>query len=319
MIEFSKPYSDSLGPSMFHYPDTSATAVSNQFTATANVRNANYNAGFAKRNAVLSGGTTVNVCIPLNRYGVVSSSRDKIAPLGKVDIDITFVSDLFGIYRANGVATGKCYFTKFVLWVPKMTFNLDGDKLYLAKYGIKQEWTYLKENVVTQTEIRQQNVVCRITPGIKNPRHVFIWVLNSNKINNQEQNPFIFDTYNMDGGHTFTECQLEIGNGVFYPMERMRPIQEISKTYRTLMQYQSRCNNYIMAPSFDQKTFQDLYRVIYFELRYQDMAVKNDLQKLDLQYTLSGDPAANYTIYDLILSEESIMVDVINSKAYLRT
>ena len=123
----------------------------------------------------------------------------------------------------------------------------------------------------------------------------------------------------IDGGVYFTECQLEIGNGVFYPMERMRPNDEVSKTYHTLMQYQSSFNNYIMAPSFDQKTFKKLYGVIYFDLRYQDMAVRNDLVKLDFRYTLSGEPTANYTIYSLILSENTIMVDIINSKAYLRT
>ena len=199
LIEFSKPYSDSVGPSMFHFPDTSATAASNEFTATANQRNQDYNAGFAKRRDLLNAGRVNNAYLPLNRYGFFASFRDRIAPPGKVDFDITFVSDLFGIYKAAALGAGKYYSIKLVLWVPKMTFNLEGEKLYLAKYGIKQEWTYLKEDVVTQADTRQQNGVFRITPGIKNPRHVFIWVLKSAKINNQDQNPFIFDTYRRRG------------------------------------------------------------------------------------------------------------------------
>ena len=115
------------------------------------------------------------------------------------------------------------------------------------------------------------------------------------------------------------KCQLEIGNGVFYQTERMRPNEEISKTYRSLMQYQSSFKNYVMAPSFDQKTFQDLYGLIYFDLRYQTLEVRNDMTKIELRYALSAAPDANYNIYCLILSEEDIMVDVVGANAYIRT
>ena len=316
---------------MFHYPDTSTHATSIEYNTIPGVaagavvpaatpaRNANYNEGFAKRKALLTGGTSVSSCIPLNSFGFFASFRDKIAPPGKVVINLSFLSDTFAIYRAAAADAGKYYFTTLMLWVPKMTFNPTGSKLYQEKYFVKQAWPYFKEHVEVQGNTQQQSGVFRISSGMRKPRHVFIWVLNSDEIDSQEQNPYVYNTYNIANGQSFTECQLEIGNGVFYPTERMRPNQEISKTYRSLMQYQSSFHNYVMAPSFDQKTFQSLFGLIYFDLRYQNLEVRNDMTKIELRYTLSGAPNVNYNIYSLVLSEEDIMVDVISNNAYIRT
>ena len=128
----------------------------------------------------------------------------------------------------------------------------------------------------------------------------------------------LFNTYNIANAQTFTDPQLELSNGVFYPQDRLHPSTEIAKTYHTLMKYQTGHNKYISNPPIDLKSFQNLYGMLYFDLRYQEMELKSGSTKLELRYTLSGNPNATYSLYNLILHQEEISVDVKNGKAVLR-
>ena len=165
LMDFSKGYSDIVGPMMFHYPDTSTHADYNLYTLRRvehgrnNADNAyevrnfvdgtnnNYNEGFAKRKILLSGGATNNIKLPLNRFGYFQSFRDQISPNGKVSLQITLEDDDNVLFRANGVDPGRYIITKFVLWAPKMILNTSGEKMFLEKYVKPHTWTYLKENI----------------------------------------------------------------------------------------------------------------------------------------------------------------------------
>lgn len=110
------------------------------------------------------------------------------------------------------------------LWMPEMIFN--------AK---PHTWSYLKEGIEISLSTQQRQGSFKLTSSIKKPRHVFIWALNDNKLNDQRENMFLFNTHNIADGQTITYAQLELSNGVFYPREIMNPTVEIAKTYRTLM------------------------------------------------------------------------------------
>ena len=322
LLDYSKSYSDTLGQSMFHYVDTATGAVSNEFVADAAnhiaTRNANYNAGFARRKALLSAGATANITLPLNRYGFFESFKNEIAPNGKVTLKVLLESDNNIIFHSNAAAEGRYIITKWILWVPEMIFNSKGDSLYLSKYLDNHTWTYLKEHVVVSPSSQQRQATFKISQGLRKPRHVFIWALNEAKMENQEQNMFLCNTYNIANAQTFSNAQLELSNGVFYPQEILHPSTEVSKTYDTLMKYQSGHNNYIANPTIDLKSFQNLYGMLYFDLRYQEMELKSGSTKLELRYILSGNPNAAYSLYVLILSEDEISIDVKNGKAALR-
>ena len=151
LTEYSKSYCDSLGPSMFHYVDTSTLANSQEFLLDAANhnhvlrRNGNYNLGFAKRKALLSASTTNSISLPLNRFGFFDSFENEIVPNGKISIEIDLESDANIIFRAAGAATGRFVITKWVLWVPKMIFNPAGEKVYVDRYLKSHTWNYLKK------------------------------------------------------------------------------------------------------------------------------------------------------------------------------
>ena len=58
--------------------------------------------------------------------------------------------------------------------------------------------------------------------------------------------------------------------------------------------------------------------MLYFYLTNQEMELKSGSTKIELRYTLSGNPNAAYSLYALILHEEEVSVNVVNGKALLR-
>ena len=199
-----------------------------------------------------------------------------------------------------------------------MSLTPSGQKLFAEKYLKPHTWTYLKENIYS-APFEQQNGLFSITNSIRKPRHVFIWVLNPAKLEDQEQNMFLFNTYNIANARTITSARLELGNGVFYPDEVMDPTTNITEVYRELQQYNKGFNDYLTGPTINLKTFKDLYGILYFDLTKQKISLKEGNPKLELKFKLNDTPNAAYNVYALVLNEEELSVDVKSAKAVLRT
>ena len=88
--------------------------------------------------------------------------------------------------------------------------------MYMERYMKPHKWSYLREQVNQSNSSRQQNGIYKITSAIERPRDVFVWIINDEK-NNQEKNPFLFDTFSVADDKTLESCQLEVGNGNKYP------------------------------------------------------------------------------------------------------
>ena len=327
LTDFSKDYSDEMGPSMFHYPDTAVGAVSQKYTTLQLDGNAQniaptdqntYNEGFAKRKTLLSAAATNNIILPLNRFGFFQSFQEQIAPNGRVSFDIKLESDANVIFRDNAAGQGRYVITKFVLKVPRMQLTPSGEKLFAEKYLKPHTWAYLKENIVS-APFTQRDGMFRITNSIRKPRHVFVWVLNPAKLDDQEQNMFVFNTYNIANARTITSARLEVGSGVFYPDEEMDPTTNITEVYRELQQYKRGFNDYLSGPTINLKTFKELYGILYFNLTKQKISLKEGDVKLQLKFKLNDTPNAAYNVYALVLNEEEVSVDVKSGKAVLRT
>ena len=327
LTDFSKDYSDEMGPSMFHYPDTAVGAVSQKYTTLQLDGNAQniaptdqntYNEGFAKRKTLLSAAATNNIILPLNRFGFFQSFQEQIAPNGRVSFDIKLESDANVIFRDNAAGQGRYVITKFVLKVPRMQLTPSGEKLFAEKYLKPHTWTYLNERIVSKP-FTQRSELFTITSSIRKPRHVFVWVLDPAKLDDQEQNMFVFNTYNIANARTITSARLEVGSSVFYPDEEMDPTTNITEVYRELQQYKRGFNDYLSGPTINLKTFKELYGILYFNLTKQKISLKEGDVKLQLKFKLNDTPNAAYNVYALVLNEEEVSVDVKSGKAVLRT
>ena len=181
----------------------------------------------------------------------------------------------------------------------------DGMKVYLDNYLKPKKRTYLKEHhEVEQTT--SVNSFFRISTGIRKPRHVFVWVVRTGYYNNQQQNPFLFNTFKIGANDRyFTKAQLELGNSVHYPQLDFTST-EVSRLYRALMSYSSAYNDFLSGSLINRKIFKDLFGLIYFDLRNQDEDVKDSSVSFTFRYELNGANSRNYTINALVLHEKEI-------------
>ena len=174
LLEYNPSYAKSVGTNEYYFPDTSSHAELNKYkkrrvthrqNAAGNADEAglmldsvdvNYNKGFAVRKVLLGTSTEVNCEIPLNRYSVFEELQDKLLPNVKIQLQIEIENDKNLIWRgitANGNnppadAPGESYrfiIRRLQLFVPRLIFNSEGQKMYLEKYLKPHKWTYLAE------------------------------------------------------------------------------------------------------------------------------------------------------------------------------
>ncbi|PFX21869.1 hypothetical protein AWC38_SpisGene13598 [Stylophora pistillata] len=330
LTEFSKEHSDQVGPPQFHYLDTASGAIIQKYTTLAipiaagqdvnrtPTDNADYNEGFTKRKTLLAAGAENNIHLPLNRFSFFESLEEQIPPNAKVTFDVTLEEDNEVLFRSNAAAAGRYIVTKFRLWVPMINLNDAGQKFYYDSFLKPHTWGYQREQISVSGPLRQKNGKFNITSAVDRPRHVFVWVLNASKFDDQEQNMFVFNTYNIANARYFTKAQLRVENGTRYPDQKLDPSSELARAWKYFANYSKLASNNLFGPAITMKQFQDLYGILYFDLTKQPPEIMKAATRLDFEYSLNNTTNADYHIYALILNDEEISVDVMSGKALIR-
>ena len=308
MLKYTKSYADTVGKDQFFFVDSS--------TGTAEPRPAQalYNEGFGKRKLLTDAAAVNNISIPLNLYSYFAAFKNNLHPNLKTTILLTLENDNNIIFNAGAAA--KAIITKLRLWAPKIIFNEDGLKDYLADYLQPKTWIYQKEH----HEIKQSgatNDAFRISTGIRRPRHVFIWAVPTLSYNNQGANIFTFGLNKVGGDQGFARAQMEINNSIYYPQLELSSTEE-SRLYRELMSYSSAYNDVLSGPIIDRTNFKNLFGVLYFDLRNQSEDIKDSVVALTFRYQLTGNPAGNYTLNALVLHEKEIELYTASGKLLIK-
>ena len=301
LLEYNLSYAKSVATNEFYFLDTTrnadeikySTRAANDTGGTARNLvqndNATYNKGFAARKMLLGLSTIVNCEIPLNRHSFFEELQDKLLPNMKIDLDIEFENDKNLIWRQGAdAAAGSSYrliIKRLQLFVPRLIFNSEGQKLYMENYLKPYKWTYLKESVFTSNISRQNSGHFRITNGIPKPRHVFIFFINNANLNNHLQNPFLYNTFSISDNpvtvtRTLTRCHLEVRNGNEYPRLHYKPTEEPSRVFRDVMKYVNANNDLQGGTLLNISNFKNLYPFIYFDLTKQKTEIKDGVTKL---------------------------------------
>ena len=291
LLEYNSSYAKSIGTKEFYYPDTSRSAEER-------AAQAEYNVGFALRKKVLGTSALVNCEIPLNRYSFFEALEDKLLPNTKIELNFEIESDANLVFQAG--ANCRIIVKRLQLYIPKLTFNAEGQKLYMENYLKPYKWTYLNEVVHTSNNLQQQTGHYRITTAISKPRHVFVWAINTARINAQTANPFIYDTFgNMPNNANVSRCYLEVGNGNEYPDFHYKPSTDLTRVFRGLLEYVHGNNDFQGGTILDMGTYKKIYPIIYFDLTKQKMDIKDGVTKLAFHFELSANPDADYNFYAL--------------------
>ena len=272
LLEYNSTYAKSIGTKEFYYPDTSRSAEERGAQAE-------YNVGFALRKKVLGTSVLVNCEIPLNRYSFFEALEDKLLPNTKIEINFEIESDANLVFQAG--ANFRVIVKRLQLYIPKFTFNSEGQRLYMENYLKPYKWTYLNEVVHTSNNLQQQTGHYRITTAISKPRHVFVWAINTARINAQTENPFIYDTFgNLPNNADVSRCYLEVGNGNEYPDFHYKPSTDLTRVFRGLMEYVHANNDFQGGTILDITDYKKVYPIIYFDLTKQKMDIKDGVTKL---------------------------------------
>ena len=183
LLQYNKSYADSVATNEFYFLDTSKNANKNRFIRRQVTHRQNeagnadaaglqldnvsgtFNEGFSKRKALLGTSSIVRCEIPLNRYSFFEALEDKLLPNTKIEINFEIEKDDNLIWRDGG---NRCrvIITRLQLFVPKLIFNSEGNKIYMENYLKPYKWTYLNEVVETNLAGNQRVGNFRITNGI---------------------------------------------------------------------------------------------------------------------------------------------------------
>ena len=182
LLEYSPAYANKTASNEFFFLDTSRNAGEREYdvsgTNQSAKRRAAYNKGFALRKALLGTSSTVNTEIPLNRYSFFQMLEEELLPNTRVETNFEIESDGNLIWQAG--ANCRVVITRMQLYVPRITFNSEGQSSYMSQYLKNHKWTYLRENIERSNSSQQRAGHFRISSGISKPRHVFVFIGNRN-------------------------------------------------------------------------------------------------------------------------------------------
>ena len=285
--------------------------------------NVNYNKGFAVRKALLGLSAKVKCEIPFNRYLFFEALEDKLLPNTKIELNIEFDNDKNLIWRQEGADSPannyRLIIERLQLFVPRLVFNSEGQKLYMENFLKPYKWTYLNEVVFTSNATTQHSGHFRITNGISKPRHVFVFIINNPNIDNQLENSFLYNTFSVSTNpRTLNRCYLEVRNGNEYPDIHYKPTEDVSRVFRDVMSYVYANNDFQGGTLLNIANFTSLYPFVYFDLTKQKMDIKDGVTKLSFHYELSGTTAENYVIYGLVFHEQEAEIEKESGKLLLR-
>ena len=309
-LDFSDDYARSSASSQFWYLDTAETVVL--------LNNAGIKARQKLTKRIEGGGNpaqVVQTIIPLNRYSFFEDLQDKILPPMQMDLEITLQNDAELIWQNDDTAR-RVVVRTFELWVPALQFTSAGQKLVNENFLKPAKWKYLQETVHSSTARRDAVGTWQISPGVKNAKHVFVYFQQTKKANAFKHNPYIFDTFNINGNNSakLQTCRLQKGASEYYPeLDYSSDFKE--RILQDALDFRYRANDYSTGSQLNTLNYETLYPLIYFDLRADKTNLTNDPQQLVFHYRLNQAAAAgDYAIYAIVLNEEEIVIDKVGGE-----
>ena len=117
----------------------------------------------------------------------------------------------------------------------------------------------------------QREATFNITSGVKQPKHIFVYLQRTVRSSNQEHNPHILGTFKVNAGDNdcyLSTARLEVGNGVYYPKLEYLESDKM-RIYRDVINYVHKQNDKNIGSLLTRDNFDKLFRFLYFNLTYE--------------------------------------------------
>ena len=309
LLNYSDDFSRSSGNRFYWYLDK----VDDYKTE---VKDANLNTGAIQRGAAVYG-KTFTVEIPLNNYSFFESLYDQpLPPPMQLMLDVKLQDDKELIWQGNTTAN-KVIVSDVTLRVPQLTFTAEGQELINKMYVIPtQKISFLQESHQKFVAARSEGQTVKISSGVIDAKHVFIYFQKVGRVNSYTENPYIFDTFDLGSNNAkLTSCQLKYGSK-FYPHQSYNNIdsKEDRVVYRDVLGYNFRQFDTNTGNQLNTENFKTLYPFLYFDLRnYKDSGV-SDNRDIQFTYSLNKTPDVDYNVVAIVLRSVSIETKIIGNQ-----
>ena len=243
--------------------------------------------------------------IPLKHIFGFCEDYTKIIYGMKQTLIFTRDNDKNAIFRSNATDAGKVVLHRLSWFMPKV-MPADKEKMDIFKIIEKKEELPVAYRMIqcasaqiTETPSFNWRFTGRTSPEV--PRFIIVG-FQTNKNNNQETNPAVFDHVNVTGIH----CML---NAERYPKTDYKisfPQFKFSRAYGDTVLFKRKFYNMddvISRPNFTSAEFNDLFPFFVFDISKQSERLQYSTTDIQINIDFNPNPPANTVGYAILLSD----------------
>ena len=319
LLKYPDDFSKSKGLNQLWYKDVKNTAITN-------TADDNFNAGFKVRHDYIFGNVDGNVAhvgkfsfrIPLKHIFGFCEDYDKVVYGLKHTLTLTRNNDNDAIHKRlvpnvagnDTLPYGKVRLDKITWFVPHV-MPADEDKMKLYKIIERKEKIPVGYRMIQcdsasvppgATNSFSWRLAVKSSPEV--PRFIIIG-FQSNKSNNQVQNPSIFDNLNVSNMYVMlnstryptTDYDIKFGE------------QEFSRVYGDVTNFRSTFFNMdelISNPNINPSDYRDLYSLFLFDVSKQSEKLKYSTTDIQVKMFFRGEIPVGTQVYGVIISDRLI-------------
>ena len=299
LLKYPDDFSKSEGLNQLWYKDTSTNAVED-------------NIGFVVRRDYIIANSdpkgSFSFRIPLKHIFRFCEDYDKVVYGLKHTLTLTRNNDNDTIFRDAGVDAGKIVLSKISWFMPHVT-PADKDKMELYKIIERKEKLPVGYRMIqcdTTSIPRTTSLSWRLSvkSSSKVPRFIIVG-FQTNKSNNQEQNPSIFDNVRVSNIYVML-------NSMRYPTTDYNIsflAQKFSRAYGDAAEFRSKffnMNELISNPNINPADYKTLYPLFLFDVSKQSEKLKYSTTDIHIKMHFSAEVPANTQAYAVTISDKLI-------------
>ena len=300
LLKYPDDFSKSKGLNQLWYKDT---------TTQANAQNLGWN--FRKQYVINNSDPkgSFSFRIPLKHIFWFCEDYDRVVYGFKHSLTFTRTEDHDAIFRAAGVDAGKISLSK-ISWFMPHVMPADRDKMELYKIIEKKEKVPVGYRMIqcTNASIPQTNSFSwrlSVKSSPKVPRFIIVG-FQTDKDNDQEQNPSTFDNLNVRNIYAML-------NSNKYPSLDYNlsfPAQQFSRAYGDAAEFRSKFFNMdelVSNPNFTPLEYKNLYPLFLFDVSKQSERLKYSTTDIQIKIEFNEVVPAAYavTISDRLINFQS--------------
>ena len=307
LLKYPDDFSKSKGLNQLWYKDTNTNATIGN----------NGNVGFSVRRHYIFASDPVGTFsfkIPLKHIFGFCEDYDKIVYGLKHNLTLTRNNDNDAIYRNNNdtagaaMVDGRVILTEISWFMPHVTpadqYKMELYKIIERKEKIPVGYRMLQCDSASVPQAKNFSWRLSVKSSPEVPRFIIIG-FQTDKINNQEQNPSIFDNVNINNIYAMLNSTRY--PTVDYNIDFAKNI--FSRVYGDAVEFRSKFFNMddlISNPNFTPLEYRLMYPLFLFDVSKQSEKLKYSTTDIQIKMEFRDNPAANTQVYGVIISDRLI-------------